>query len=134
MIPYSHCLLLTAYCEVGGDLTRSGPNPAEQAEQDDVADLEWRVLRALCAEGRQKERRELARRSLAGYCWQEPVHRSIFEVVISFPAASSQALRDQLPSLLTRRGFPDYDFETLFESLGVTWREFQQLVRKLTDR
>jgi hypothetical protein len=94
-------------------------------------ELEQCVLRALCEENGQSDRRELARSCLAGYRWREPVHRAIFEIIMSFPSPSSQALREQLPARLTRRGFPDFDFESLLDPAGFAPEEFEQLVRKL---
>jgi hypothetical protein len=94
-------------------------------------ELERRVLEALCNDGAGKQEREIARRGLADYRWREPVHQAIFEIIISFPSLSSQALREQLPAQLTRRGFPDFDFESLFDHPEFAPNEFERLVRKL---
>lgn len=96
-----------------------------------LGDLERHLLQALCNEGAGKQGREVARRGLAGYRWHEPVHQAIFEIVMSFPSASVHALREQLPARLTRRGFPDFEFESLFEPLGLASGELQQLITKL---
>jgi hypothetical protein len=60
--------------------------------------------------------RARARQLLADYRWCEPVHQTVFEIVMSFPSASTGALREQLPARLTRRGFPDFDFASLFNA------------------
>jgi hypothetical protein len=94
-------------------------------------DLERRVLRALCNDGAGKQEREAAERGLADYYWREPVHQAIFEIIMSFPSTSSQSIREQLPGRLTRRGFPDFDFESLFERREFAPNEFEQSIRRL---
>jgi SOS response regulatory protein OraA/RecX len=94
-------------------------------------ELERRLLEALCNDGAGKQEREAARRCLADYRWCEPVHQAVFEIIMSFPSTSSQSLREQLPSRLTRRGFPDFDFESLFHQPEFAPDEFERLIRKL---
>jgi hypothetical protein len=96
-----------------------------------LSDLERCVLRALCSETAQSQARDIARRALADYRWHEPVHEAVFDVIMSFPSASSQALREQLPGRLTRRGFPDFDFESLFESREPESGELERLIGRL---
>ena len=98
-----------------------------------LADLERRVLRALCSENSEPEGSEIARRVLGSYRWHEPVHQAIFQILMSFPSASSRALREQLPGRLTRRGFPDFDFESLFESQESKSQELERLIARLRD-
>ena len=111
-----------------GTLATSQSN-IETTSEAALPDLERRVLRILCSG--KEEAHELARRGLAGYRWRDPTHEAIFEAIMSFPSASSQTLREQLPARLTRRGFPDFDFESLFESSGFAAGEFEQLIGKL---
>jgi hypothetical protein len=96
-----------------------------------LSDLERRVLRALCSKTAESQGRDSARRGLANYRWREPVHQAVFDVILSFPSASNQALREQLPGRLTRRGFPDFDFESLFARLEPESGELGQLIAKL---
>ena len=115
-------------------MSASGPIPERPAEDDSVAHAERRVLGALCGQGDETEGRQIARRALADYRWCEPVHQAIFEVILGFPAASSRTLREQLRARLTRRGFPDFDFESLFEPLILAPGELEQLTGKLQVR
>ena len=108
----------------------SQPNP----EEADAPSLEFLVLRVLCSAGTEPEARETARRSLADYRWREPVHQAVFDVIMSFPSASSHALREQMPGRLTRRGFPDFDFESLFVLPEPEPGELEQLIGKLRSR
>lgn len=97
-------------------------------------DLERRLLQALCSEGAGNQEHEIASRGLAGYVWREPVHQAIFEIVMGFPPASSRVLREQVPARLTRRGFPDFDFESLFDAPGVMPDEVEHLIGALLGK
>ncbi|HEY6291779.1 MAG TPA: hypothetical protein VI455_09505, partial [Terriglobia bacterium] len=79
-------------------------------------EIERRVLAALCRGTEEGPVRESARQLLADYRWREPVHQIVFEIVVRFPSTSTGALREQLPARLTRRGFPDFDFASLFNA------------------
>ncbi|HEV2381753.1 MAG TPA: hypothetical protein VG206_18445 [Terriglobia bacterium] len=81
---------------------------------ESLLDLERRVLAVLCQSGGEGAVRGQARQLLTNYRWSDAAHQAAFEIVMSFPGASCQALRDQLPARLTRRGFPDFDFQALF--------------------
>jgi hypothetical protein len=83
-------------------------------ERDSMIDIERRLLQILCQRGDEVAVREKARGQLANYHWSEDAHQAIFDIVMSFPSTSCQALREQLPARLTRRGFPDFDFDALF--------------------
>jgi hypothetical protein len=76
--------------------------------------LERRILAALCAGTVEGSVREAARTGLARYSWSDAAHQAVFEIVMSFPSMSADALREQLPARLTRRGFPDFDFTSIF--------------------
>lgn len=82
--------------------------------RESLVDLERRVLAILCQSGGEAAVRGQARQLLANYRWSDAAHQAVFEIVMSFPGPSCQALRDQLPARLTRRGFPDFDFQGLF--------------------
>jgi hypothetical protein len=111
-------------------LTASQSN-IEKTPEAALPDLERRVLCALCGEDGAIEGRQMARQRLEDYHWREAVHQAIFEVIMNFAAASSRALREQLPARLTRRGFPDFDFESVFQSQALTPGELEELIRKL---
>jgi hypothetical protein len=111
-------------------LTASQSN-IETTPEAAFPDLERRVLCALCGEDGAIEARQMARHRLEDYQWREPVHRVIFEVITNFPSLGSRMLREQLPARLTRRGFPDFDFESVFESQALRPGELEELIRKL---
>jgi len=116
--------------DIRGTLTAS-QSSIETTQEAALPDLERRVLCVLCSDGAEREARETARRGLANYHWRLAVHQAVFDVIITFPSVSSRALRDQLPGRLTRRGFPDFDFEELFDLLKPEAGELEELIRKL---
>ena len=81
---------------------------------------EWEFLRALCERGlpatvRREFCSRLPKEKLAGI-----EHRVIFEeicaVTIGAHPATASDLREQLPGRVTARGFPDLDFDKLFDN------------------
>jgi len=95
--------------------------------------LERRVLAALYAGTRKGSIREAARARLASYAWSDGAHQAVFEIVMAFPSASPDALRDQLPARLTRRGFPDFDFAALFEAPEIAPAEAEVWMARLNE-
>lgn len=72
---------------------------------------ERRILRALCVADLSSNERAAACGSLGSYRFHDPHHQILFDVLREIPQATSAVLRERLPSLLTRRGFPDFDME-----------------------
>jgi hypothetical protein len=96
--------------------------------------LESCLLAALCAgTAGASSLREMARSRLGNYGWSEAAFQAVFEIVVAFPSASPDALRDHLPALLTRRGFPDFDWAALFNAPAVTPGEVEEWVACLTE-
>ncbi len=93
------------------------------------AQMEKRVLGALCGMDRRDSLRQAARVMLSSYRWAEPMHEIIFEAILSLPTAGRDALSRELPAWLTRRGFPDFDLQGL--SHAVSAREARDLMRQL---
>src|ERR1700722_19481532 len=87
------------------------------------AESELRVLALLCQSGSDTRLRDRARELLTNLRWSEDAHQAVFALVMSFPAASWAALQDQVPARLTRRGFPDFNFEALFKPSGLSSSE-----------
>jgi hypothetical protein len=93
-----------------------------------------RLLLAALAQGtREGSFRELARSKLAGYHWREPVHEVIFRCLLSLPTENPAVVREQLPALLTRRGFPDVELADLFSPLDLPREVFERVVEELTS-
>lgn len=96
-----------------------------------IIETERLVLCALCQGTREGPVREAARENLRQYRWREPLHEILYGVVMSFPTDSAAALRDQLPSRLTRRGFPDIAWEVYFEPHQISKKEVERMISEL---
>src|ERR1700722_20314107 len=94
-----------------------------------MIDIERRVLATLCHSGSETAVRGQARQLLSNYRWSDDAHRAVFEIVMSFPSASCAALYDQLPGRLTRRGFPDFDFQALFDTTVLPPSEAEEWIQ-----
>jgi hypothetical protein len=85
----------------------------DEPERLSRAEIERRVLAVLWAASQRQRRRTTARTVLHGYRWEDPAHQIIFELIMRLGSAQSAAVRRELPALLTRHGFPDFDFPEL---------------------
>jgi hypothetical protein len=97
-------------------------------------EIECRVLQLFCQTADDGTLREMARELLAHYRWSDATYQAIFELIMRLPQMSCQALRDQLPALLTRRGFPDFDFGDLFAVPAPSANEAEKWMRRLAER
>jgi hypothetical protein len=96
------------------------------------AQIERRVLAAVCGGTSDGPLRETARVRLAGYVWSDVTHRAVFDIMMSFPSASLAALRDQIPARLARCGFPDFDFAALFADPEPSRAEVEEWMKQLS--
>lgn len=78
--------------------------------------------------------RDVGKLVLQNYRWREASHQVIFEALISIPSEDPLVIQDQLPSRLTRRGFPDVAWEGIFEAHGLSKDEAEQLMRQLVRK
>lgn len=108
----------------------SMPDPARDQQ---VLQSELRLLQALCQGTPQGSLRQAAGTMLAKYRWREPLHQIVFELLVSFPSDDIRLLRDELPSKLTRRGFPDVAWEDFFAPHSLSREDAERLVRELRD-
>jgi hypothetical protein len=93
-----------------------------------VVEEEREILRALCR-GVVHSRATLD--SLRSYRWRESQHQVIFDFLMSVPGVSAELIREQLPSHLTRRGFPDFDLSWLKPSTQAQ-EDVERLIQRLT--
>ncbi len=98
-----------------------------------IIQAERLALCALCQGTREGSVREAGRQILRDYRWREPLHGVVYEIVMSLPADSPAILRDQLPTRLTRRGFPHVAWEDFFEPNSLSTQEVEQIMRELCD-
>ena len=106
--------------------------PHDQGNDRSNIDAERRLLQALCQDSCEASARNLARSALADYRWCEPVHEIIFRFVVKQTEPAVILLRDQLPALLTRKGFPDVEWEEFFRAASISETKLADLIRKLS--
>jgi hypothetical protein len=100
--------------------------PTKDTNQS-VVDSEREVLRAL-RRGALDSRGSL--KGLQGYRWHEPLHQVIFDFLVSMPGANSDLMGEQLPTYLTRRGFPDFDL-SWFQPHALVENDLERLIEHL---
>ncbi len=105
------------------------PGTGGQSETGSIIEAEFRILRALCQEPSGSSLAASAKSILTNYHWREPIHEEIFRAIMNLPASSPVALRERIPALLTRRGFPDFDLGNLFKPSASTTEEVVELMK-----
>lgn len=55
----------------------------------------------------------MAQKLLRGYRWEDPAHLIIFDFIMRFFSMQPEAIWQELPALLTRNGFPDFELPEL---------------------
>jgi hypothetical protein len=88
--------------------------------REEILVTEQVILRSLCQQPFAPAQRKEILRILAGYTWQSGEHRILFEALHQSQIASAERLREQLPAILTRKGFPDVDFAGYFAAAATT--------------
>jgi hypothetical protein len=96
-----------------------------------IADIERGILRVLCSRSAARRMREWLARELAGYPWQVPDHRVVYEALQRIRSRDPHTWRDQLPAQATRMGFPDVDWSIYLDSVETPGREIPALLRAL---
>lgn len=93
--------------------------------------LEKVALRLLCAGTSEGGLRDVLVPPLAGYAWKSTLHRAIFQAIEAFPSRDPHVLRELLPATLTRMGFPDVEWNELFEPPEMSREDSLALVRQM---
>jgi hypothetical protein len=79
---------------------------------------QWQFLSALCDANLPVEIRTEFCNKTQPHAFEDLACRTVFEEILAMTNVenqrSQQALRDDLPARVTRRGFPDLDFDLLF--------------------
>jgi hypothetical protein len=86
-----------------------------EAERLPSAEIERRLLSALCATTLGREMRALILERLSAHTFANPDHEIIFQALAKIPLAPAAHIRETLSARLTRLGFPDIDVEPIFE-------------------
>jgi hypothetical protein len=80
-----------------------------------AAEIERRLLAALCAPALDHQTRAEILERLAAHTFANPDHEVIFRALVKIPRATAEHIRETLRARLTRLGFPDLDVESIFE-------------------
>ena len=102
--------------------------------REEILEAEETILRSLIPQSLASSQRKELACILAGYKWEAGEHQTLFEVLVQSRIASAEQLREQLPAILTRRGFPDLDLTGYFATEAPTAAEALRMARALAAR
>jgi len=93
----------------------SAPNPHRGVNRENA---QWQFLSALCDSNLPVKLRIEFCHKTQPHAFDDIACRTVFEEILAMirveKQQSQQAMRDDLPARVTRRGFPDLDFDLLF--------------------
>ena len=92
---------------------------------------EWELLRGLCSAALDGNLRRELLTLLARYNFSDPIRQAVFDEVDKIGQQRAEILCQELPPRLTRRGFPDVDFESLFAPLSRSTEQALESARAL---
>lgn len=98
-----------------------------------TAEIERRLLAALCAPVLDQPQRAAILDRLAAHAFVEPDHETIFRALVKIPRATSEHIRETLTARLTRLGFPDVDVEPIFATAPPSPEKIRTLLQQLGD-
>jgi len=87
----------------------------QAAERLPNAEIERRLLSALCAATLDREMRALILERLSAHTFANRDHEIVFQALATIPLAPTEHIRETLSARLTRLGFPDIDVEPILE-------------------
>jgi hypothetical protein len=87
----------------------------QEAEHLPSAEIERRLLAALCAATVGRVMRAQILERLSAHTFANRDHEIIFQALAKMPPATAEHIRETLSARLTRLGFPDIDVEPIFE-------------------
>ena len=94
------------------------PNPHQEVTRENA---QWQFLSALCDANLPVALRTEFCNKTQPHAFDDLACRTVFEEILAMTKLenqqSPQALRDDLPARVTRRGFPDLDFDSLFSGV-----------------
>jgi hypothetical protein len=104
------------------------------SSSDSIPSLELALLRWLCLSADLNDARSQALSALQRYKWRDEDHRIVFAALNKVPERDKRPLREQLPAIATRMGFPDIAWEDYFAvSAPITAEEILAILQKLAD-
>ncbi|HXZ14234.1 MAG TPA: hypothetical protein VEG64_17740 [Candidatus Sulfotelmatobacter sp.] len=104
-------------------------NSNSAAHGDRARDLELEILRALCTLAVASAALRSAMVSLERHIWRDPEHRIVYDALRRIHPGRPTALREELPGMATRMGFPDVDWALYFAPTKLKPAEFEAAIR-----
>jgi hypothetical protein len=104
------------------------------SSSDSICSLELTLLRWLCVSAASDDARSRALSGLQKYGWCDQDHAIVFDALRKVPGRDKRPLREQLPVIATRMGFPDIAWEDYFMvSAPIPEEGILAILRKLAD-
>jgi hypothetical protein len=101
---------------------------------DLIASLELALLRWLCVSATSDDSRNRVLSALPGHKWRDADHAIVFDALRRVPDRDKRPLREQLPAIATRMGFPDIAWEDYFVVIAqIPEEKIFEILRKLPD-
>ena len=96
-----------------------------------AAEIERRLLAALCAPGLDDRTRDQLFERLAAHEFASADHEVIFRALLKMPRAAARHIPETLGAHLTRLGFPDIDVEPIFQLEPPSAKQIAALLLRL---
>lgn len=101
---------------------------------DSINSLELALLQWLCISEALDDSRKRALSALPGHKWHNADHAIVFDALKRVPDRDKRPLREQLPAVATRMGFPDIAWEDYFVAgAPISEEQIFEILRKLAD-
>ena len=98
----------------------------------DIVLTEAKVLSAVAQGTTEGSIREVANATLRKYQWRDPAHQTIFKALLAIPSERPETVQSELPTRLTRMGFPDLAWEDVFAQPRLSRAEAERLIEQLS--
>lgn len=92
-------------------------------------EAELAVLRAMCLGTAERSVWADGIALLADYSFQDDIHQLVFDALGEISSSDYATIREQLPTRLNNKGFPDLDWEKFFEPHNLSADQAMSLMR-----
>jgi len=97
-----------------------------------IPSLELALLRAIFASSDLSSARGRIVSGLPGYKWHDADHAIVYEALRKVSSRDKRPLREQLPAIAARMGFPDVDWDNYFTTgTTISEQKINEILRRL---
>jgi hypothetical protein len=107
-------------------------DPRTDSSRAAQAEAERRLLVALCQNVLDSSARDEVMRRFRNHRFAHADHEVLYRALAALPRCEPAEVRAKLAQAVTRLGFPDIDFDALFDSPPPTPAELAALLKQLT--